>query len=250
MIQETLRLHAAWLQGDPAGIMADLRGSYLSEADLAGVDLSRANLSGANLIGADLYEANLSRVTLSRAALSRATLSRADLRGADLSWSDSHDANMAGANLAGANLSWTGLKRANLRGANLRGASLHKAVLAGVSLSGANLTGADLSMAYLLGAKHDARTVWPDPEKMLLANWETVSGDLCRDLMRYDAAHHPDGDAPFTNWSLGGTCPYLGYTVAVRAANFYQQRSLWSPGPAPSAEELVERLLAEKTLRS
>ena len=67
-LKETLRLHALWRAGNPAGVRADL-----SRANLSGADLSRADLSGAYLSWADR---------------SGADLSRADLSGADLSWAD------------------------------------------------------------------------------------------------------------------------------------------------------------------
>jgi len=121
-LPETLRLHALWIMGDPAGVRANL-----SEANLSGADLSGADLRGADLRGANLSWANLSGANLSWANLSGADLSGANLSGADLS----------GANLSGANLSW-----ANLRGANLRGANL----------SGANLRGADLPTGLRIAA--------------------------------------------------------------------------------------------------
>jgi uncharacterized protein YjbI with pentapeptide repeats len=96
-LQETLRLHASWLEGNAEGRRADLwradlSGAKLADADLRGADLSGADLSGANLRGADLRRADLSGADLSGANLSGADLWRADLRRADLS----------GANLSGA----------------------------------------------------------------------------------------------------------------------------------------------------
>jgi uncharacterized protein YjbI with pentapeptide repeats len=213
-MEMTLKLHAAWLRDEPGGVRADLRGADLTEVNLPGADLREAELRGADL--------------------SRADLSRANLSGADLSWADLSRANLSGADLSGADLS-----EAVLYGANL----------AGVNLSRANLSGANLYGVDLYGALYSPDTVWPDPEKMLLVNWETVSDDLCRDLMRYDAAHHPDGDEPFTEWAMGGDCPYSGID-AERVANFQERKTLWAPGPAPSAAELVKRLLEEKTVRS
>ena len=94
-----LRKHALWLNNDPEGERADLRGADLRWADLRGADLR----------GADLY----------RADLYRADLSEANLRGAYL----------YGANLYEADLNGANLYEANLRGANLRGANLYKADL-------------------------------------------------------------------------------------------------------------------------
>ena len=86
-LEKFLRKHKLWLEDDPKGECANLRG-----ADLRGADLRGANLRGADLYGADL--------------------SNADLRGADL----------YGANLYSANLYSADLRGANLYSADLRGA--------------------------------------------------------------------------------------------------------------------------------
>jgi hypothetical protein len=93
-LKETLELHQKWLNNEPGGVRANLRGA----------DLSGANLSWANLRGADL-------------------------RGAYLSWANLHRANLSGADLSGANLSWANLRGADLRGVNLSGANLIRANL-------------------------------------------------------------------------------------------------------------------------
>ena len=103
-MQEILRLHKLWLEGDPSGVRADLRDADLRGADLEGAHLRFANLEGANLEGADLTCAHL------------------------------RFANLQGANLIGA----------NLEGANLRGAHLEGADLEGADLRDADLRGADL----------------------------------------------------------------------------------------------------------
>ena len=69
-LNEILRKHTLWLNRDPFGIRADLRGANLRDvnlccanlccADLCGANLSEAYLCGANLSGADLCGANLS----------------------------------------------------------------------------------------------------------------------------------------------------------------------------------------------
>ncbi len=124
-IQEILKLHQKWLNDEPGGERANLRG-----ASLHGVNLPCANLSGA-----DLSDANLSG----------ADLSDADLSGADLSGADLSGANLRGANLSDADLSGADLSGADLSGANLRGADLIDADLSGADLSDADLSGADLS---------------------------------------------------------------------------------------------------------
>jgi len=95
--REILEKHAAWRRGEPSGCRANLRGAYLSVADLSG-----ANLSGANLSVADLSGANLSGANLSGADLRGADLRKAYLSGANLSVADLSGANLSGANLRGA----------------------------------------------------------------------------------------------------------------------------------------------------
>ena len=102
-LNKILDLHKKWLDNNPDGVRADLRGADLRGANLRGANLSGANLSGANLRWADLRGANLGR---------------ADLRGANL-----RGANLRGANLSGANLGGANLGRADLSGADLSGAT-------------------------------------------------------------------------------------------------------------------------------
>jgi hypothetical protein len=113
-LNEILRLHALWLNGDPNGKRANLRYANLRYANLSGANLSCANLSYANLSCADLSYANLSCAYLSGANLRDANLRDANLSRAYLSY-----ANLSGANLSAANLSGAKLGGANLSGAKL-----------------------------------------------------------------------------------------------------------------------------------
>jgi len=103
-----------------------------------------------------------------------------------------------------------------------------RADLSDANLSGANLSGADLSR----------------PTTILLAAWGGLAPALTADLMRYDAACHPD-PAAFDRWATGGECPYANVKVQ-RAAQFKEDRKLWSPGPPPRPYELMIGVLAEK----
>jgi len=187
--------------------------------------LYNANLSGANLRGANLRGANLRG----------ADLSSADLRGADL-----HGANLPGANLRDADLSDALLSGANLRGADLRDADLPDANLRDADLSSADLRGADLSGADL----HHASL--PCAPSLLQCAWSTVSDSLCTELMRYDASNHPRPEL-FDIWAAGGDCPMS--VNWERAANFIENRKLWSSGPSLSALQLVTLLFAEKGIK-
>ena len=106
-LENILKKHKLWIENNPKGARADLRGAdlrsaNLSSANLSSADLSSADLRSANLRGADLSSANLWGANLSIADLWGANLSSADLRGANLSSADLRGANLWGANLRGA----------------------------------------------------------------------------------------------------------------------------------------------------
>ena len=101
-LNSILEKHKLWLNNDPNGACADLRGANLRganlrDADLCGADLCDADLCGANLRDADLCDADLCGANLYGADLRDANLCDANLRGADL-----RDANLCGADLRGA----------------------------------------------------------------------------------------------------------------------------------------------------
>jgi hypothetical protein len=98
-LQETLRLHASWLEGNAEGRRADLSGADLRRANLAVAKLAGADLRRADLSGADLRRANLAVAKLAGADLRRANLRGADLRNANLSGADLRNADLLGADL-------------------------------------------------------------------------------------------------------------------------------------------------------
>ena len=59
LLREILECHKKWINDEPGGKRADLRGANLWEANLWEADLRGADLRGANLRGANLWEANL-----------------------------------------------------------------------------------------------------------------------------------------------------------------------------------------------
>ena len=97
-LNKVLEKHKKWLNDEPGGEWANLRGANLRRADL-----QQANLQEADLRGADLQQANLRR----------ADLQQANLQGADLWGADLWEADLWGANLQEADL-W----EAKLQGAN------------------------------------------------------------------------------------------------------------------------------------
>ena len=68
-LDEILRKHKLWLDGDPGGERANLEGDNLEDANLEGAILKRANLMGANLEGANLERVNLEGANLEGAIL-------------------------------------------------------------------------------------------------------------------------------------------------------------------------------------
>ena len=86
-LDQVLKLHKKWLDGDCGGKRADLCGADLCGADLCGADLRGADLRGANPYCADLSGADLSGADLSGADLIGAKLNGADLCGADIDFS-------------------------------------------------------------------------------------------------------------------------------------------------------------------
>ena len=118
-LNNILKKHTMWLDNEPGGERANLRGADLREADLRGADLREADLSCSNLSWANLCRADLREADLSGAYLTEADLREADLRKADLS----------GAYLIGAHLSRADLIGANFSRADLRAADLYKAKL-------------------------------------------------------------------------------------------------------------------------
>jgi len=198
----------------------------------------------ADLSGADLSGANLSRADLSRADLSWADLSRADLSWADLSWAD-----LSGANLSGADLSRADLSRADLSWANLSGADLSRANLSGANLSWANLSGANLSWANLSGADLSGAEKlsfarFPSIKMLASLNLGTLSDLLTLELMRRDAAAHPNPEL-FDVWAKDGGCPYAGNIDQFWI--FSVNKKLWRPGPPEMADrDLIVLICKEK----
>ena len=118
-LKNILEFHQKWINKEPGGKRADLRGTDLRGTDLREADLWRANLRDADLRGANLRDANLWRADLRGANLRDANLRVSDLRGTDLREANLWRADLRGAGLLGANLWVSDLREANLRGANL-----------------------------------------------------------------------------------------------------------------------------------
>lgn len=138
-LNEILKKHKMWLNGEVGGERANLR-----NVNLRGVDLSNTDLRYADLSGADLEDSDLEDVNLEFAKLEDANLEFANLE----------DANLEYTNLRNTDLIDTDLRDASLRGADLRGADLR-----GADLNSTNLWNADLRGANLEDVKTNIHTI-------------------------------------------------------------------------------------------
>jgi hypothetical protein len=93
-IQEVLKKHSLWLEGDPTGKKANLRGVDLREISLQRVDLRLADFQGACLQRADLLGADLRGACFRGADLRGIILQRADIRLVDFRLADLREANL------------------------------------------------------------------------------------------------------------------------------------------------------------
>jgi len=86
-IDEILKKHKLWLDGDEKGERADLRDADLQRASLRDASLQRASLRDASLQRANLQDADLQDANLFGANLQGANLRGANLQDADLDFS-------------------------------------------------------------------------------------------------------------------------------------------------------------------
>ena len=93
-LEEILKKHEKWLNGEIGGEKADL-----SDTDLRNVDWRGRNLTGVNLGSTDLSYADLIDTDLFHVDLSCTNLSNANLNKADLSGTNFNSANLRYANL-------------------------------------------------------------------------------------------------------------------------------------------------------
>lgn len=155
-----------WIARNPEGrailcnanlSMIDLKGAFLSGANLNNADLSFAKLSDAHLDRAELNNADLSLADLSHAQLDRAELNNATLFGADLNYT-----NLNLAELHNANLFFAKLDHATLLRAELNNANLYRAILTNAELDETAVAGAKLAFADLSGARYAPASQPPD----------------------------------------------------------------------------------------
>lgn len=124
-LNEILRKHKLWLDGEPGKEYADLHGINLYYSDLCNTCLQFSNLRDVILSCAKLYKCKLEY----------ASLVDADLQCADLQFANLLRANLQSANLQNSKLCYANLVNANLCGADLRGSDLYNACVYGANFT-------------------------------------------------------------------------------------------------------------------
>ncbi len=190
-------------------------------------DHRKLNLRGADLRGARLQGMNFSGMGLEHVDFTNAHLEDANFEGSCLDSACFRRATVSGANFTDADLEDADFFTADARGANFENASC---------------IDANFMWAWLTKAKF--KNVWKlNTAMFLLANWGRVSDQLTTELMRYDAANHPDPEL-FKAWADGGHCPYSSREV-TRVAKFAEAEGLYKPGKSKSAYELMQMVVKE-----
>lgn len=191
---------------------------YMRECSGPGIVFGDNDFSNAHFA-----ECDFSRTSWHSSKLGSATFTDCDLRGAIFSWAD---------------LAYARFLRCNLEDVNVHGARFFSTVL-------------DDNWMRNFRSAH--------APSMLLCNWcgWNFEEDLVRDLMHYDCANHPGGAAAFEEWVATGDCPFEPSTEFGtywnRAALFTEEQESLAEaleddphflrGPAPSALDLLQRLL-------
>lgn len=165
-MEEILKKHKKWINGEEGGAKAkfthavlkkiDFKGADLREADFSCADLTGANFSYADLRGANFNRANLSKANFEYADLRNTRLKNALLNDAILSYADLKNANLNRAHLKQARIDHARLECATMTAASLRETILRYSNMIGVSLDNANLRdvdlrNCDLSCASIMG---------------------------------------------------------------------------------------------------
>ena len=119
----------SWRKKNPDAII-DLRGAYLTEANLI-----EANLADADLRGVRLIQANLTRAIMRGAKVAHANLSGADLTEADLTRADLSESNLSEAILYETDLSSTNLTGVNLDNTDFEQTGIHETIFNNTKLS-------------------------------------------------------------------------------------------------------------------
>ncbi len=177
-------LRYTWQTGaNLAGI--DLQGVDLSHASLDRVQFINANLKGANLANALVYQAEFQNSDLTGAIIRRAFLRESTITVEQIYSTKSYqDKDLSGIIFYGHDLTGMDLRGQNLVNVDFERTNLSNAQLQDAKLANANLTGANLTNANLTGAVYSRWTLFPagfDPTAAQMVLQDTVAGDFNAD---------------------------------------------------------------------
>jgi uncharacterized protein YjbI with pentapeptide repeats len=167
-----------WRQQNP-GVIFDLSG-----ADLRNANFWRQNLQNSNFRGANLQYGNLEAVDFRNANLRNTDLRNSNLSGANLSGADLRNANLCGAKLVNVNLSLADISGADLSQADISDADLQAVQALGTDFTEAQLTGVCLgdwninSETELSGVSCDYVYLQPNQQERRPHNGYFASGEF------------------------------------------------------------------------
>ena len=178
-LNEILKRHKKWLNGEANGERADLRFADLCGVNLTGVNLRYADLSGAdlsevNLRTADLRNTNLQNVNLRNSCLSYAWLQHANLHRANLCNAELMRANLQNSDLSNADLSYADLQYADLSEANLQDTKLLKTILYKANVE--YITRQWLVIVDHIGSRKDKTLYFADIDTVRCGCWHSGTG--------------------------------------------------------------------------
>ena len=179
-LEEILKKHEKWLNGEERGEKANLSYADLSYVDLTNANLSYADLNNANLKHCNFYDTNLSN----------SNLTYTDLRYANLVFSDLSDAGLNNSDLTYANLRYANLNNSDLFHANLSRANLSNAYLNGTDLRYANLNNVCLKYTNLKDITYNENTSFSAmqcPEEGSFIGYKKASYKIVKLLITEDA---------------------------------------------------------------
>lgn len=123
-LDEVIRKHKLWLNGEEGGERA-----ILVDRDLSGLDMS----------GADLRDAHMERADMRGASIDNADMRDAHMRGANMESIEMRGANMESAEMVNVNMRFATMIGANMENANMEYADIRNANMGDTNMNGANI---------------------------------------------------------------------------------------------------------------
>lgn len=123
-LDEVIRKHKLWLNGEEGGERANL-----IDKDLRGLDMD----------GADMRDARMEHVDMRYASMRNADMRNAHMRDANMEYIYMRSANMENADMVNVNMRFAIMMGANMEDANMEYADIRNAIMDGTNMKGANI---------------------------------------------------------------------------------------------------------------